>query len=101
MSQLSIYWERALCYWPEQDGAIWLDAAKIVSIALGFDITAYCIGPEGNPIAPKGTFESAAGISSGGAILMRPDDFVAWRERRKPTNHSTQLDHAMRQALCL
>jgi putative polyketide hydroxylase len=83
------------------DGTLWLDAAKKVSSNLGFEVAAYCIGPKGNFITPKGVFESAAGITSRGAILVRPDDFVVWRERRQPSNAQTELDWVMRQALCL
>ena len=81
------------------DGSFWLDAAKETSSDLGVDIDAYCVGPEGDLIAPKGSFESAAGISPRGAILIRPDDFVAWRERRQPSDHQAKLEQAMRQVL--
>ena len=83
------------------DGAPWVDAAKEVSSVLSVDIAAYTVGPEGDLILAKGTFESAAGVSSQGAILVRPDDFVVWRERRVPSNREAKLEQAMRQALCL
>jgi putative polyketide hydroxylase len=83
------------------DGAFWLDAAKKVSAALGVEVAAYCVGPERDLVAPKGEFEVAAGISSRGVILVRPDDFVVWRERRQPSDHQTKLEHALKQALCL
>ena len=83
------------------EGASWLEAAKKVSSALGLHIAAYCAGPEGDLVSPKGEFESAAGISSRGAILVRPDDFVVWRERKKPSDHQATLEQAMRKALCL
>ena len=83
------------------DGAPWLEAAKKVSSALGIDIAAYCTGPVGDLVASKGVFESAAGVSSQGAILVRPDDFVAWRQRKQPSDHQAELEKAMRQVLCL
>lgn len=83
------------------EGASWLEAAKKVSSALGVNIGAYCVGPEGDLVSTKTEFESAAGISSRGAILVRPDDFVAWRERRQPSDHQAKLEQAMRQVLCL
>jgi putative polyketide hydroxylase len=83
------------------DGTFWLYAAKEVSSVLGIDIAAYCAGPNGDLVTPKGNFESAAGISSRGAILVRPDDFVVWRERRQASSHQAKLEQAMRQALCL
>ena len=83
------------------EGASWLKAAKKVSSTLGVDVTAYCAGPEGNLVNSKGEFESAAGISSRGAILVRPDDFVVWRQRRQPSDYKVKLERAMRQGLCL
>ena len=83
------------------EGASWLEAAKKVSSALGIDVAAYCAGPEGDLVSSRGEFELAAGISSQGAILVRPDDFVAWRERRQPPDHQVKLEQAIRQMLCL
>jgi len=83
------------------DGAFWLETVKKVSSDLGIDVAAYRVGLEGDLVAPKGLFESAAGISSRGALLVRPDDFVAWRERRQPLDHQAKLEQAMRQVLCL
>lgn len=83
------------------EGASWLEAAKKASSALGIDVAAYCAGPEGDLVNSKGEFEAAAGISPQGAILVRPDGFVAWRQRKQPFDHQAKLEHAMRQALCL
>jgi putative polyketide hydroxylase len=84
-----------------QDGEPWLEASKEVASTLGVNLAAYCAGPEGDIIVPKGIFETAAGISSKGAILVRPDDFVVWRERRFPSSCVKSLEQAMRQSLCL
>ncbi|CAF9936137.1 MAG: hypothetical protein ALECFALPRED_006710 [Alectoria fallacina] len=83
------------------EGTSWMEAANKASSALGIDISAYCAGPEGDVVTLKGEFESAAGISSRGAILVRPDDFVVWRQRRHLSDHQANLEQAMKQALCL
>ena len=83
------------------DGASWLEAAKNVSSTLDIEVAAYRIGPEGELVVSTGVFEAAAGITSQGAILVRPDDFVVWRQRRLPSDNQVQLEVAMRQALCL
>ena len=72
------------------NGAFWLDAAKGISKSLGIELAAHCLGAN---------FEAAAGISPDGAILVRPDDFVAWRQRRKPSNYEAELEAALRQIL--
>jgi putative polyketide hydroxylase len=87
------------------DGSFWLDAARGVSSSLKVPIAAYCIlGPGGEgeySTRQTGEFESAAGISSRGAILVRPDDFVVFRERKDPVGPRNILEKAMRTALCL
>ena len=83
------------------EGASWLEAANKVSSVLGIDVAAFCVGPDGDLVSSNGEFESAAGISSQGAILVRPDDFIAWRERRQPSDYQVKLEQAMKQALCL
>jgi putative polyketide hydroxylase len=83
------------------DGTAWLDAAKQISAALSLDIDAYCVGPKADLIVSTGVFEAAAGISPRGAVLVRPDDFVAWRERRLPSDHRVKLEAALKEILCI
>ena len=84
-----------------ESGAPWLEAAKKASSSLENKITAYRVGPQGDLVTSKGDLESAAGISSRGAILVRPDSFVVWRQRRQPPDLELELERAMRQALGL
>ncbi|KAH0844457.1 hypothetical protein AYO21_00928 [Fonsecaea monophora] len=83
------------------DGTPWVEAARKVSAALSVEIATYVVGPNGDLLCPPGRLESAAGISSCGAILVRPDDFVAWRQRRRVADRRDELARAMKQALCL
>ncbi|MCJ1337408.1 hypothetical protein MMC09_002690 [Bachmanniomyces sp. S44760] len=83
------------------EGAPWTEASRQVSSTLDIDIAAYCAGPQGDLVISKGYFESAAGVSPQGAILVRPDGFVVWRQRRQLSDPQTELEKAMRQALCL
>jgi len=83
------------------DGASWLVAVKKLSSILGIDIAAYCAGPRGDLVISKDELESAAGISSRDAILVRPDDFIVWRQWRQPSDYQAELEQAVRQALDL
>ena len=78
------------------------DAARKVSKSLDVDVLAYRAGTEMDRELNCGTGEwkSAAGISSTGALLVRPDGFVAWRAYSEPKDLSLKLDEVMRQALC-
>ncbi|KAL5321951.1 hypothetical protein ACEPPN_009916 [Leptodophora sp. 'Broadleaf-Isolate-01'] len=87
-------------------GREWIQAAEKVSSNLsGVDIKAYVIGgdEEGDyvPVDGKSAFETAAGISSSGVLLVRSDGFVAWRERRISVGYEDRLEEVMRRLLCL
>jgi hypothetical protein len=57
-------------------GGVWCDAARASEAP---PITTLRIGSE---IAdPAGSLTEALGISDAGAVLVRPDGFVAWRAR--------------------
>jgi putative polyketide hydroxylase len=83
------------------DGTSWLDTAQKVSASLGVNIQAYTVGTQGDLVSPRGIFEAAAGISSRGALLVRPDDFIGWRERGRCSNPEQALLQAVEEILCL
>ncbi|KAL9583349.1 MAG: hypothetical protein Q9212_002758 [Teloschistes hypoglaucus] len=83
------------------DGGSWTECAKNLSSVLGMEMAAYRVGPEGDLVGPRGVFESAAGISSQGAVLVRLDDFIVWRQRRKCSDPQAELERAMKKALCI
>ncbi len=66
------------------DGAPWTEAAASASAVLGIPITVHRIGPAGDARDPDGAWLRAAGLASGGALLVRPDDFVGWRTAALP-----------------
>lgn len=59
-------------------GAAWREAAAAVSGALGLDIEFHHIGQD---LLDKGDFCERYGITDEGAVLVRPDGYVAWRSR--------------------
>jgi 2-polyprenyl-6-methoxyphenol hydroxylase-like FAD-dependent oxidoreductase len=61
-------------------GRPWHDAAARAAQALDVPLDAYLVG--GDELRdPGGAFADAYGISAAGAVLVRPDGFVAWRAR--------------------
>ncbi|KAF7922190.1 hypothetical protein EAE99_007370 [Botrytis elliptica] len=85
-------------------GEAWIEAAKSISKPLAVDILTYSTGPNGDLVTEANIFETTTGISSQGAILVRPDGFIAWRARRQESGLETprvQLELAMRRILCL
>ncbi|MFD7258329.1 FAD-dependent oxidoreductase [Streptomyces sp. NPDC059874] len=64
------------------EGTPWRDAARSVAGQLGVDLVAYAIGsgPEADLSPEEGAdWAQAHGTTPAGAVLVRPDGFVAWR----------------------
>lgn len=61
------------------DGAAWCEAAAGVKTSLGIELAAYRVGPEADLFDLDHDWQTRMGVSPTGAILLRPDSFVAWR----------------------
>ncbi|WP_352745251.1 FAD-dependent monooxygenase [Mesorhizobium sp. M0185] len=57
----------------------WCQAADAVSQRLRIPLTCHALGANGDLIDLDHRWPSALGVESGGAVLVRPDGFVAWR----------------------
>ncbi|HJZ46828.1 MAG TPA: hypothetical protein VKE41_06665 [Roseiflexaceae bacterium] len=74
------------------DGAAWRDAALQVANRLGIELVARCIGAGGDLVAVDGCWPSAYGISSSGAVLVRPDGLVSWRAEERVDHPEQTLE---------
>jgi putative polyketide hydroxylase len=72
------------------DGAPWVEAA------IRLDVDAYIFGVD---LISEGDLATAHGISAEGALLVRPDGFVAWRCASAVTNPAADLEHVLRTTL--
>lgn len=62
------------------EGQSWLQAAQQVKQKLGLPMDVYQIGGQHNDfIDPGNDFLNAYGITSTGAIIVRPDGYIGWR----------------------
>jgi 2-polyprenyl-6-methoxyphenol hydroxylase-like FAD-dependent oxidoreductase len=61
------------------EGDAWADAARAAAGTLGVAIDCHSIGGADGLGDVNGGFAQAYGIASTGAVLVRPDGFVAWR----------------------
>jgi 2-polyprenyl-6-methoxyphenol hydroxylase-like FAD-dependent oxidoreductase len=77
------------------DGAQWSDVTAATSAALGVPIGMHRIGPEGDVVDADGAWTQATGLAPGGALLVRPDDFVGWRADRLPADPERELRQAL------
>jgi 2-polyprenyl-6-methoxyphenol hydroxylase-like FAD-dependent oxidoreductase len=81
------------------EGEAWHDAALRVGEALDVPLHAYVVGG-GELRDPGAAFAAAYEISPAGAVLVRPDGFVAWRAR-DAAGASQATVHDVLQALLL
>jgi hypothetical protein len=61
------------------DGKAWCAAARRVAERTGVELKAYRVAPDGDVCDAEALWSSRAGIQRDGALLVRPDGFVAWR----------------------
>ncbi|WP_214410562.1 FAD-dependent monooxygenase [Sphaerisporangium fuscum] len=74
----------------------WVEAVPKVAGGFGPRLDAYRMGPDVE--VPDGC--QAHGIGPAGAVLVRPDGFVAWRATHCPPDPLLALDEAMTSVLC-
>lgn len=78
ISTIDLY-RRAFVVVAGPDGPGWAEAARSVARGIaGLELEAHVVG-RGGLIDRERRFASAHGLTSSGAVLVRPDGFVAWR----------------------
>jgi putative polyketide hydroxylase len=78
-------------------GGAWMAAARIMK-AQGVPIDAYRI--DADAVDSEGLFLERTGLGRDGALLARPDGFIAWRSRGSEADPLTVLAKALGRALC-
>jgi putative polyketide hydroxylase len=78
------------------NGAAWILAPNHMMQRLGVPLDTYRFGIE------LGSAEAAAAhhLETDGALLVRPDGFVAWRIEASADDHEHTLEHVMCRLLC-
>lgn len=80
-----------------KDGTAWADAARAAAKKLGVAINVAQIGAD--YLDPDGSWAALAQIDSDGALLVRPDNHVAWRARSLDDNPELTLAGALARVL--
>ena len=76
------------------DGQAWCDAARTAGAELGLPVESHCMTD-----APG--FAELYGTGAEGAVLLRPDGFIAWRARTSSPDSAAELNAAFRGILAL
>ncbi|KJY25678.1 monooxygenase, partial [Streptomyces katrae] len=83
-------------------GTPWKEAAGQVARELGAHLDAYTIGsaPDADLVQPDGAdWAELHELAADGAVLVRPDGFVAWRAEHTPADPRGELLDAMTRLL--
>jgi len=80
-------------------GGVWRDAAATAGARLGVEVGAYVVGPGGDLVDGEKRFATAYGVEADGAVLLRPDGFIAWRSQAAPAEPAAALGDAVAQVL--
>ena len=82
-------------------GEAWTQAAAEISAMQGIDLRVCSIGFRCEFDDVVGDWEAVREIGDGGALLVRPDRFIAWRCQSLPRSPKNALLDAVRKALSL
>ncbi len=77
------------------DGTSWQKAARGAAASLGIDMAVY-----GDLLDLENGWQTKMGMSAEGAMLLRPDGFVAWRTRTLPSSPESRLEQVLSSILC-
>jgi len=82
------------------DGTPWCEAAAVIAPDLGIELAAYRIGPDADLLDLEHNWQSRMGVSPEGAVLVRPDGFVAWRITTLTATPEPLLRQVLERILC-
>ncbi len=77
-STIDLFWSSFVLLTTAED-TVWAAAAERAAAAAGVPLRTVRVGPGGDVVDPDRDFATRYGIGSHGAVLVRPDAFVAWR----------------------
>jgi putative polyketide hydroxylase len=70
------------------------ESARAASKRVGIDLDIYSVGTDGLA-DPSAAFAAAYGIDANGAVLVRPDGFVAWRAKEGNGVSTEQIERVL------
>ncbi|MEV7603573.1 FAD-dependent monooxygenase [Kitasatospora sp. NPDC089797] len=97
ISTIDLFWDSFVLL-TDEAGDEWAAAAEQAAARLGVPLRVHRIG-QGGELHPKDRdWAEAYGVSAGGAVLVRPDAFVAWRVAGPGGTPATELTDVLARA---
>jgi 2,4-dichlorophenol 6-monooxygenase len=81
------------------EGEPWIQAAVEAAAATGIDIEPVAIGGPKGPVDKDGRWAEISQIEAGGAVLVRPDNHIAWRSHGPRKDSAAVLTEALTSVL--
>ncbi|MEU8247488.1 FAD-dependent monooxygenase [Nonomuraea sp. NPDC048916] len=81
----------------ERQGKAWVEAGRLVRERLGIQLTRVLLDEELMDV--EGRWQERYGVGEGGAVLVRPDGYVAWRSRGGDPDPAATLERVLRRVL--
>jgi putative polyketide hydroxylase len=75
------------------DGHAWQEAAQRAAERLSLPLNIYTVGSD--LVDVNGNFYAAYGITAAGAVLVRPDGFIAWRSEHQEKEPERAIEQAL------
>jgi 2-polyprenyl-6-methoxyphenol hydroxylase-like FAD-dependent oxidoreductase len=88
------------CVLAGANGAGYCDAARDAAADLGLALDAYRVARGENVSDADGRFAEAYGLADSGAVIVRPDGFVAWRAKDVRRASAATVSTVLRSILC-
>jgi tetracenomycin A2 monooxygenase-dioxygenase len=95
LSTIDLFWDEFVLLTASGKNG-WVEAAERVAKQLSLPLRTHVIGDELTPVDRN--WAEAYGVSEDGAVLVRPDAFVAWRSAGKVTDQDGVLADALARA---
>jgi len=82
------------------NGGAWCDCARHASAELGLPVDTWRIAAGEKVSDPESRFAEAYGLTDSGAVIVRPDGFVAWRSKDASRASSVAMRDVLSSILC-
>ncbi|MFJ1760838.1 FAD-dependent monooxygenase [Amycolatopsis sp. NPDC088138] len=97
LSTIDLFWDDFVLLTGSRNSG-WCEAAERVAKQLSIPVRAFVVGDGGDLVPEDRAWAETYGVSEDGAVLVRPDAFVAWRSAGRAGDQDGSLAAALTRA---